>query len=115
MIYTTPEVKSNISGPDSFGYRWIDTNTTGINITYNWTDGITGGTSLGLGNDENSGQIDIGFSFPYYLRTYSKISICDNGWASFTDQSSVLKSGSAPPYSAYPNALIAPFWMDLEG
>jgi len=114
IIFITPEVESNIGGPDSFGYRWIDTNTTGINITYNWSDGITGGTSFGIANDDNSGYIDIGFNFPFYLRTYSRIAICDNGWASFTDQSSTLKTGFSPPYSSMPNALIAPFWIDMD-
>ncbi|MCK5560858.1 MAG: fibronectin type III domain-containing protein, partial [Thermoplasmata archaeon] len=111
ILILTPEGRSNTGGPDTYGYRWIDSKGTN-NITYNWTDGVTGGTNLNLINQDNSGPISLGFRFPFYSRSYSTIHICDNGWASFTHMSTVTSDTIPSQFS--PNTVIAPFWTDLD-
>lgn len=114
FIITPTAQSKESSGSDSFGYRWIDSNLTAPSINYNWIDGISGSTDLNLVNDDNSGYINLGFIFPFYSGLYNSIAICDNGWASFTDSSYTTSAGNPPPYSGRPNAIIAPFWLDLN-
>ncbi|WP_455392716.1 fibronectin type III domain-containing protein [[Eubacterium] cellulosolvens] len=111
ILILTPQVESNTGGPDTHGYRWIDSKGT-TNITYNWTDGVTGGMNLMLTDQDNSGPIPIGFTFPFYSKSYSVIYICDNGWASFIHSSTTTKD--TIPSQFHPNAVIAPFWLDLD-
>jgi fibronectin type 3 domain-containing protein len=106
-----PTSESKTGGPDSFGYRWIDS-VAPTNISYNWIDIVGSGTDLNLENDKNSGFKSLGFKFPYYSSSYTKIAVCDNGWASFL-YTSTTKFDTIPSYSA-PNAVIAPFWLDLD-
>jgi fibronectin type 3 domain-containing protein/type II secretory pathway pseudopilin PulG len=115
IILITPNVSSRKGGPDSFGYRWIDSNTTtSPSTSYNWLDGVTGGTDLSLGNDQTSAYIDLGFRFPFYEVSYSSIAVCSNGWATFKDSGYTTKTSNPLPYTLKPNALIAPFWTDLN-
>jgi hypothetical protein len=66
-------------GPDAFGYIW--TNSTGApSVPYTWVDGITGGTPLGLSDDDWAGPINMGMSFNYYGVIYTDIYIMSNGW-----------------------------------
>jgi fibronectin type 3 domain-containing protein len=69
---------------------------------------------LSLGDDQNSGYIDIGFPFPFYNGLYTQIAICSNGWASFTDPFGTYNWASKIPDTRNPNALLSPFWMDLD-
>lgn len=87
-------------------YVWSET-------TYDWID-ITGvGTSCGIvGDDQNRGPFDIGFSFQFYGNTYSTIRVCSNGWASFTSTSFSCDNASIPSATT-PNNALYPFWDDL--
>ncbi|MEO0102427.1 MAG: hypothetical protein ABIK81_01850, partial [candidate division WOR-3 bacterium] len=60
-----------VGGPDAYGYRWIDSDTTAPGApVYNWID-ITGigDTIRGLADDNVLGPFPIGFDFPYYWYT----------------------------------------------
>jgi fibronectin type 3 domain-containing protein len=115
LLMITPNVSSRKGGPDSFGYRWMDSNSTlSPSIPYNWLDGVTGGTDLSLGNDQTSTYIDLGFKFPFYEVSYSSIAVCSNGWATFKDSSYTTKTSEPLPYTSRPNAVIAPYWTDLN-
>ena len=55
-------------GPDSFGYRYLDSDTTcpGSPV-FNWVEIKSIGTRVtGLGDDNYAGPFGIGFEFPYY-------------------------------------------------
>ena len=114
IVIFTPTTLSQKGGPDSFGYRWIDSNATAPSISYNWLDGVSGSTDLNFGNDQNSGYINLGFKFPFYSISYSSIAICSNGWATFSDSGYITANGNPIPSSVHPNGLIAPFWIDLN-
>ena len=101
-------------GPDTFGYRWRDSDEPG-GPAFGWID-ITGiGTPLTALNadDQNVQGIPLGFNFPYYGNTFTSVNVCSNGWISFTSTSTSL-TNSALPGSGAPENLIAPFWDDLS-
>lgn len=100
-------------GPDSFGYRWVDSDEPG-GPTFNWTDISSTGTPVNANTDDsNSGAVPLGFNFPFYGTLFNSINICSNGWLSFT---STLTSYSNQPLpgTGGPENLVAPFWDDLN-
>ncbi|MCD4827978.1 MAG: hypothetical protein K8R90_00925 [Candidatus Cloacimonetes bacterium] len=99
-------------GPDTFGYTWIDSNEPG-GPDYVWTDIQTSGTSVSLSDDQMSGLLNIGFSFPFYGNSYTQLRICSNGYVSFTDTDTDWSNDPIPDTTA-PNNIIAPFWDDLS-
>jgi MYXO-CTERM domain-containing protein len=71
----------------------------------------TGGTTVSLGDDAESGAIGLGFTFPFFSDTFSETRIVSNGF---------LRFGTSPPTyydnQALPQGVlvhIAPFWDDL--
>jgi len=99
-------------GPDTFGYRWIDSDEAG-GPTYSWVD-ITGiGTQItGLDDDTNLGPYSIGFNFPFYGATFNTFRFCTNGFISFTSTDNEWTNTSLP-LSTSPLDLIAGMWDDL--
>ena len=55
-------------GPDAFGYRYLDSDTTAPGApTYNWVSIKGVGTKITtLLDDNTAGPFSIGFNFPYY-------------------------------------------------
>jgi len=107
----TPVVERR-GGPDHYGHRWIDSDEPGGPV-FNWTDIRSVGTLISISGDEqNSGPLPIGFSFPFYDNTFPSFTVCTNGWISFT--STVTSFSNQPlPSLLSPENLIAPFWDDL--
>ena len=101
-------------GPDLFGYRWKDSDEPG-GPSFAWTDISTIGTPITAltTDDQNSGPIAIGFSFPFYGNSFSTVRVCTNGWLSFTSTSTDL-SNSPLPNTGEPENLVAAFWDDLH-
>jgi subtilisin family serine protease len=105
-------------GPDSFGYRWMDSDEPG-GPTFSWTDiGASGTPIAGLdGDDQNAGPIPIGFNFSFYGTTFDSVRVSTNGWISFTSTASTgstVYSNQPLPSSGGPENLIAGFWDDLH-
>ncbi len=79
-------------------------------------------TAPGMNDPKDRGRVNIpiGFSFPFYNRVYSQITVTANGLL-FLEPSSAANSTSdfsgnvAIPGGAEPNGLIAPLWDDLFG
>ena len=113
LNYNPPEILG-AGGPDAYGYRWIDSDTTG-GPTYNWID-ISGiGTAVtGLGDDNVVGFFPIGFDFPYYWYTVNSFYVGSNGYIAFGDNT--LEAAPFPqiPNTARPNNFLAPFMSDLD-
>ena len=106
------EVKSPPNTPDAYGYRWVDSDDP-FGPVYNWID-ITGvGTSISLGDDQNFGPVDLGFTFNFYGNDFSTVRICSNGFLSFTSTSTILENQPIPSTSQ-PNNLLAFLWDDLN-
>jgi hypothetical protein len=109
-------------GPDSFGYKWIDSDEENGPV-YEWNDISTTGTEatnwIATGTysakDEGYTTINMGINFKFYGNVFSTIYASSNGFLSFTAPTTNTYTNSAIPQSATPNNLIAPFWDDLDG
>lgn len=107
-----PAHQRDAGGPDAFGYTWQDSAELG-GPAFDWLDASAVGVDAGTGDDTNLGPFELGFEFPFYGSVYSQVRIDTNGYLNLVGTTSVY--GNAPiPTAAAPNALIAPFWDDLD-
>ncbi|MEO7868822.1 MAG: S8 family serine peptidase, partial [Candidatus Eisenbacteria bacterium] len=108
-----PAQTAGEGGPDAFGYRWIDSRTRG-GPAFRWADIIAPTNQLAITGDEQvSGLMPVGFTFPFYGRPYTRVRVSTNGYLSFGDNGSSFLNGGLPSLSG-PRALVAPFWDDLD-
>ncbi|MEM9326297.1 MAG: M4 family metallopeptidase [Bacteroidota bacterium] len=87
------------------GYRWQDS---GEGVAFDWLDIEGIGTTVTLGDDDNSDYIDLGFDFDFFEQAHNSISIGSNGWLSFTVNSFGLWSLPLPAPQAPANVIA---WM----
>ena len=59
--------------------------------------------------NQTATNIPLGFTFPFYDSTYDTVSICSNGWLSFTYTGNDNSYSNQFPYSGM-NNVIAPLW-----
>jgi hypothetical protein len=115
LIKIPENADAEMSGPDYYGYRWIDSNPPEPKIDYNWIEISGSGTSVGsLGDESTYGPFSLGFTFDLYGNSYTEIWINNNGFLMFTNQSGVFAGNNPIPDSAPPNNIVAPFWDDLS-
>jgi hypothetical protein len=103
-------------GPDSFGYRYLDSDTTcpGAPV-YNWISIKGVGTRVtGLGDDNVVGPFDIGFEFPYYWYRVTKVYIGSNGYIAFHDNSLNASPFQRIPSPARSNNTVAAMMSDID-
>ncbi|MFN7966278.1 MAG: S8 family serine peptidase [Acidobacteriota bacterium] len=107
-----PQIESS-GGPDSFGYRWVDSDQPG-GPAFSWLDISTTGTALNLtGDDATTAPLDLGFNAPFYGTFFNQVRVCSNGWVSFTSAATSYSNQPLPSASA-PENLIAALWDDLN-
>jgi len=106
-----PPMTLDQGGPDIFGHTWIDSDESG-GPPVSWIDISGQGTAVSLGDDEFTGPISIGFSFPFYDNNYSSLYICSNGMLGFGGGSSEWVNSNIPN-GTDPDNFIVPFWDDL--
>ncbi len=82
-------------------------------VDYEWIDITANGQNLNLTDDSNSGLMPLPWDFEFYGTTYTQFSVCSNGWVSFTSTSPSRFNG-AIPNPVEPNAVVYPFWDDLN-
>ncbi len=96
------------SGQDSFGYRFIDSDTTG-GPGFVWID-ASGGDTLELADDDNA-LINLPFIFPFYGQALREIYVVSNGY--LTSTYTRAASNLSLPVGNLEN-LISPWWDDLN-
>jgi fibronectin type 3 domain-containing protein len=102
LLLCLPFVSANAGS-----YNWQE-------VSYSWWDNTFYGTPVsGLGDDNNFGPFDLGFSFPFYDQYFSQVRLSENGWMSFTSTSSQY-SNLGLPDTSMPENLVAPFFDDLD-
>ncbi len=107
-------------GPDAYGYYAYDNSDTdypdGAPL-YEWfsCSPLYGGsgTNLELG-DNDFATITLPFPFRYYGRTYTRLLVSDNGWASFDTIGTYDFYNWSMPNLYGAAAQIAPFWDNLD-
>ena len=83
--------------------------------TYAWTDLSTqgGAQHYSLGDDDHE-IVSLPFTFKYYGTDYDVLTINSNGWAAFgPDYINYFRNWSIP-MPLGPDAMMAPFWDDLD-
>jgi subtilisin family serine protease len=109
-----PQLQAS-GGPDTFGYKWIDSDQPG-GPAFSWVEIRTIGTPIPFtGDDQNMGWYNIGFTFPFYGTNFTQFRACTNGWISFTDATKTSYTNTTLPNTGTgtPRNLLAPFWDDL--
>jgi uncharacterized repeat protein (TIGR01451 family) len=96
-------------GPDRFGYTYTDSDTG--SCAYDWLEPIIATAELGLAGDDTTGDLPIGFPFPFYGRTYTRLTVDTNG-ALLLD-GSLSDWANEPLGAGGPPPRLAPFWDDL--
>jgi PKD repeat protein len=71
------------------------------------------GTTVALVDDQQSGAINIGFTFSFYCTNYTTLYICSNGFIEMATDNSVSWTPVVSPNVAVPNTFLAPSWCDL--
>ena len=67
---------------------------------------------LPLTGDDEGLQIELGFDFPFYGTPRSIVTVTTNGYLTFGNSVAPLNDPIPDPF--VPNAVIAPFWDDLD-
>jgi hypothetical protein len=118
MVIIGSENSSDPTPPNqNYGY-WAYDNTDSEYAelpTYNWTDlsSESGAQHYSLGDDDHE-IVTLPFTFTYYDTDYDVLTINSNGWASFgADYINYFRNWSIP-MPLGPDAMMAPFWDDLD-
>ena len=101
-------------GPDAFGYRWTDSDALG-GPAFAWQEIAAAGVRLFGGADDSTTRVALPFAFTFYGQAYDSVSVCTNGFLSFTSRDSSLVNTDLPSDApGVPRALVAPLWTDLD-
>ncbi|MBN2829651.1 MAG: T9SS type A sorting domain-containing protein, partial [Candidatus Cloacimonetes bacterium] len=91
---------SNSEEPGGPNFNWVNITMNGFDIDF-------------VADDQMSAPISLGFNFPFWDETYSSVTVCSNGFLSFTGNETSYQNGEIPDDAA-PNNIIAPFWDDFS-
>jgi hypothetical protein len=77
---------------------------------------VAAGTVLALTGDDAASQVTTPFPLPFHGRSYTSAWIHTNGLVSFGEAAAAADAWANPtmPTGAAPNAVVAPFWEDLN-
>ncbi len=98
-------------GPDTYGYSWIDSDTTD-GPAYAWV-AETGGTPCSFSSYDDYEKVELPFPFRFYENTYDSLYICTNGYVSFGAGYTSYSNTSIPSTST-PNNAIYVHWDDMD-
>jgi hypothetical protein len=103
-------------GPDSFGYKYLDSDTTAPGApTYSWVNIKGVGTEITtLGDDNSAGPFPIGFEFPYYWYGVDEVVVGSNGYITFGDKAANAQVFNSVPSRLRPNNQLAVMLTDLD-
>ncbi len=66
------------------------------------------------GDDKNTTDINLGFTFNYYGTDYTQVQICTNGWLAFDLNPSTTPDNTLVYSATTPNNILAPWFDDLN-
>ena len=104
-----PHAHAASGGPDAGGYVYTDSDEASGPV-YAWLDS-TGGTSLGLGDDEVV-EVTLPFEFEMYGTAYSTVSVSSNGVLFFVGATATA-TGGCPSSASSSHVGVAALWQDL--
>jgi hypothetical protein len=103
-------------GPDTYGYRYLDSDTTAPGApTYNWVSIKGRGTEITtLSDDTCVGPFPIGFQFPFYWYRVDSVAVGSNGYITFGDLTKSQQPFKSVPSTQKPNDQLAAMLTDLQ-
>lgn len=105
-------------GPDTYGYYAYDQTdvSTGQAPTYSWVELVGTGTKIAAITDQDAqtAVLTLPFTFRYYGGDYTQVSVCSNGFLAMGSEDYRLGDNDGIPSTHGPDAMIAPFWDDLD-
>ena len=120
---TPPSAAKSLAGsggPDAFGYVWTDSDEPG-GPAVAFEDISGSGTAVTFtaagsfpAGDEGYADIALPFAFPFYGAAETSVRVFSNGFATFSALTGNTFTNGGIPATGTPNALIAPFWDDLD-
>lgn len=106
------------TGPDTYGYYAYDETdvVSGQAPAYSWVELVGTGTKIAAITDEDAqtAVLSLPFSFRYYGSDYTQVSVCSNGFLAMGSEDYRLGDNDGIPSTHGPDAMIAPFWDDLD-
>ncbi len=106
---TTADI--NHGGPDSYGYRYITSNAQTGGPTHSWITPSANATLVSTWTSTDDGQagpFPIGFTFPFYERTYTTFYAGSNGRIQFGAANAYNYTSTVFPMATYPAGIY--FW-----
>jgi subtilisin family serine protease len=87
-----------------------------VDEPFNWIDPLTlsDRQEFGLTDNGISNPVDLPFAFPFYAIDYTNIFLAANGLAGFSNSALNVSINQDIPSQTDPNALICPYWADLN-
>lgn len=82
-------------------------------VTHGWID-PSGHTAISLADDGVSSARSIPFEFVFYGKTYNQVYVGANGVVGFAETGMGAYSNSDLPSVGAPNAVLCPYWDDLN-
>jgi Peptidase family C25/Propeptide_C25/FlgD Ig-like domain/Carboxypeptidase regulatory-like domain len=117
-------VSTDPAGPDRHGYFAFDNTDLGYPLApvYDWVEispeSGGSGVSVGLTDydrfEDDVVIMDMPFPFTYYGKTFTKMSVCSNGWISMGGTDLRHYRNWTLPSPGTPDNLIAVYWDDLK-
>jgi len=105
-------------GPDAYGYYAYDGGDTwtGQAPVYDWVELVGTGSIISAitNSDAATTTLTLPFTFRYYGTNYTIVSVCSNGFLAMGSEDYRFGDNSMIPDTHGPEAMIAPFWDDLD-
>jgi len=106
------------SGPCDYGYWAFDNADSHTQApAYEWFEISAIGANTGISDTYRHGDdtrsLDLPFAFEFYGETFTRVSICSNGWLSFGNSGLKNYRNWMLPGAGSPAAMVAAFWTDL--
>jgi len=112
LILLSLPLFARTGGPDSFGYRFIDSDEPG-GPTFEWLDIEATGTA-GPSGDDSYRVISLPSAFEYYGDFYTQVTISTNGWVALGSWSTSSLSCDTIPSTSIPQSKIGLCHMDMH-
>ncbi len=107
-------VINGAGGPDSAGYKWIDSDEPGGPV-FTWLDISSTGTRLPTASecDDCNDPVSLGFAFPFYGNDWTTAYVGSNGYLTFGTGYFTYFNTPLPDPAA-PLNMVAPFFDDMN-
>uniref|UniRef100_A0A7C6ED63 Gingipain domain-containing protein n=1 Tax=candidate division WOR-3 bacterium TaxID=2052148 RepID=A0A7C6ED63_UNCW3 len=119
-LYSEQGMSSDPTGPDSYGYYCYDNMdiSSGRAPSYEWLEIAPPGPGTIIEQITNADAgidtLPLPFTFRYYGANYNEVTVASNGFLSIGRTNYRWGNNSPIPDTAGPEAMIAPFWDDLN-